>query len=216
MTEYEENNRTTHLSVITYSILFANDVACGALVQAVDDVKKSSLYKHEMKRMINSIEKSRQSYERRLKHVVGDKGEYYMDACEIFTNKVEHDIQVFFYTILNEYTKNGVTNAKIVARLQWARALVQAASQLWHDRTKEVSDYNLLPPYNAVSVERIRDYLSYLDITPIRKQLGCLIDKFFDESNNIECANGQMAYNIINRKLYDIHTVLSAAIHRDD
>jgi hypothetical protein len=206
-TEYNENLMTA----ITYNILFANDIACGAVVQFVSDIRKSPSYRHDVKRRVNGIETFRRRYEQSIKHIVGDKMEYYMEACDEFTTGLEHDIRIFYITIKQALDNQRYDDSETIARMQWSRAMVQAAAQVWIDRTEEVADLNLFPPLRTL--RQVRERLSYLNLNPLRKQYAQLIENHFAQSDFITCPEGQKAFDIICRKLYDAKSVLAAAIH---
>ena len=201
------------LNAITYNIMFANDLACGAVVQAVADARKSSFYRQAFKRDINLIEKARRDYERRLRFIIEDKMEYYMEACDQFTEPMEHDMNIFYWTIKQALDRDGFTDSALIARLQWARAMVQLASVVWENRTEEIAALHLIPRHENYNVIQVRGAIYYLSLEGMKKKFNAFLESYFPKSDYINCPEGQEAFNIIDRKMHDYQSVIEAAAH---
>lgn len=206
--------KSEQLSVITHNILFANDLACGAVVQAVADARKSPLCRYRFRQRINAIEKERRDYEHRIQYVVESKADYYMEACDQFTEKVERGIRIFFISIKQTLDRNRTEHSMLIARLQWARAIVQLAVQIWNDRTEEIAALDLMPDFlKCRGITNVRRHLDYLNLGKLRTIMGQLLDEYFDESNYMECPDGQTMFNLIDRYMHDYQAVVRAAAH---
>ena len=129
--------KSEQLNVITHNILFANDLACGAVVQAVADARKSPLCRYRFRQRINAIEKERRDYEPRIRYVVESKADYYMEACgssrkhTVMSNRGD---QVYKLVLrLYDAVPEGTTLLDMVeaSELLMAHSIEQTDPRLW-------------------------------------------------------------------------------------
>lgn len=203
-----EVSASRRASAIMFQVLFINDVACGAVVEAVAAVRRSGYYVRGVKSLVNRIEAWRHDYERKMRYIVGGKQEQFMTMCDEFEQGVAKDVNVFYWTIRNDYNRARVADTEVVARIQWARALCQLAAEAYTKCIEEVP---------TVFLRYFR--WDYLDFRPMRKLWGRLIDEHFPASNRVESPQGQTAFDIICRKVQDaalIASAINAGVTEDD
>lgn len=137
--------KRAHLAVYFHNIFFVNDVACGAVVQAVADIRKSDSCRHRAKMLVNALDAERNCYERDIRMRIAALAEPYADMCDAFTASVESDVGIFYYSIKNHLDRHAVRDAAVIARAAWMRELVRQAVTIY-DNNVQVIAQQLLPP----------------------------------------------------------------------
>lgn len=184
-----------------FNVLLVNDIACGTLVEALAALRRSPYYVHDVKRRCGQISRWREDYERRIKYIVGEQGERFMLMCDAYTERLAHDVQVFFFAFKQAYDRDNVPDAELLSRLQLARWFAEIAGCVYVDRLRH-------------EIVRGRKY-TYLDFRPLARSLGQLIHTHFPASDAIECEDGHTAAAILVRKLSDggiIADAINAAV----
>ena len=81
-----------------------NDLALSLIVDAINDLKKSKHYKHELKFLVGKIQKISKDYEKVLfdksrNNMNGDKSRFLMDYMDSWNMAVSKDIKIFKYSL---------------------------------------------------------------------------------------------------------------------
>lgn len=124
----------------TYNILFTNDIVCSVVIEALEGLKKSAMYRQETKRAATAVERARKEYERYLNSVVERSSEFFADANDKFTEELGKDLNVLYYTIKGEMDRKGVKESGVLARMEEARMLADYAVWQFDRRMKELSE----------------------------------------------------------------------------
>ena len=78
----------------TYNVLFTNDIVIGQVVEAVETIKRSPLYRMKTKQLINKVEIVRRKYERMVNEVIGGRCTFFADANDIFLEDIQKHLDV--------------------------------------------------------------------------------------------------------------------------
>ena len=188
----------------TYCILFTNDIACSMMVDLISDIKKSPLYRHEVKKLTKGLEKALKLYERMMADTAKDKITYLADACELFTEEVSNDIKKFEYSLKRVLDRGGIDNAMLISQLECTRAILGFSVISIDARVKEVMQYINVHKrqLDYLKMEKCLYYVTSLcDVLDKQTKEGC---DFNDD------ANCRLALNVIQLKLTDCRRITSA------
>lgn len=200
-----DNLIVTHESLVigaTYNILFTNDIVLGRILEAVEAIKKTSLFKQKTKQMINKVMKEKIKYEKLISKVIGDKSSFFADANDIFIEEVKKDIDILYFTIKKEFDKHKLQYSDVIAKMETARTLCYFACVQLDKRMDElISKDNR---FKNFSIDYIRQtsMLHYIDETMRTFQIPFNIDL-----NTKECTT---AINILSKKLADCDIISKA------
>lgn len=172
-----------------FAVLFANDVACGALVEAVACLRRSGHYHQDIKRRVNQLDAFRKQYERRIKVIVGALGDRYMEMCDAYTESIRHDIDVFYWVFKQSYDKAGFADAEMLSHIQHARWFADIAAMMYHDL--------ILTRY-----VRGRNY-SYLNLRPMERMLSQLVRTYWPTADQVECEDGHIGAKALVNKMFN-------------
>lgn len=189
------------ITAVTYNIILFNDIMCGQIVQMVAAMKKSPLYKHEIKRLVNDVHDWRVNYERRMKQIVHEDvmRESFMEMCDTYTKNFEPHFRQFFFCVKQALDKRRVTESLPIAWVVTARIAAEMAHRLHVDRMAELERDNARPSWLT---------LDYLD----PKKAFDLLARLESEFNIAEtdCPGGQACIDIMQRKLEKVSLISSA------
>lgn len=124
----DEERRSKQGTVVVFSMLFINDIACGALVEAVAQLRKSPRYAYKFKYDVGQIERFRKQYECTLAKILRKHRYAYMEMCDAYTEGAQRYLDVLFYSLRNMYLKEQVQEVDAYTRFQYARILVTYAA----------------------------------------------------------------------------------------
>lgn len=91
--------------VSTYNILFTNDIACGQVIEAINVMKRTPLYKQKTKQLLNSTLKAQRDYESVLNSVIGDRCDFFANANESFCEEVMRHVEILYWCIKREFDR---------------------------------------------------------------------------------------------------------------
>lgn len=63
----------------TYNVLFTNDIVCGLVIDALEAVRKSPLYRQKTKQEVNQVEREKTKYEKLVNSVIGDRISFFAE-----------------------------------------------------------------------------------------------------------------------------------------
>ena len=198
------NKSKTIATAATYCILFTNDIACSIMVDLISDIKRSPFYKHEVKKLTNTLEREMKIYERKVERVAKEKINYLADACELFSEEVSNDIKKFEYSLKRVLDRSNIDNAMFISKLECARVVLGFSRTSIDARVKEIK------PHIPISSNQ----LDYLKMEKCLFYTAALVDLFEKQTKGV-CdfnadANCKLAFNVIELKLTDCRKITSA------
>lgn len=195
-----EENALVHACV--YNILFTNDVTCSAIIEAVELLKKSKLYKQRTKQLCNQIGKERKKYERRINEIISKHNQdFFADANDTIMEAIGKDLDILYYQFKSTLDKQKVSDSHVLAKLELASAMAQLSVQSWERRINDMSK----------EVTGVRERMMYLRLSSLEtlfKELICSIHVEQYVNFNTEQAN--MAMEIIMKKLVNGELIAKA------
>lgn len=196
-----------HINIITasvYNALFTNDICCGLIIEAVDDMKRSTYYKQKMKRYVNMLDSERRSYEKMMNKIVNGKGLSLMfaDFNEKFLESVQGDISHLCDVFKRIVKDEDVKEYELIAKMETARTLCEFSCYQLDQRIRDLSKAGI--SHNNYS-------LSYLRLTNISRLLDLIMYEFKPGKKILldtdEC---QKALDIVMLKLGDVNEIANA------
>lgn len=127
------------MATITMSIFafFANEISMFAFREARDMVKKSALYKFEVKKFINETDKDLGRCEQNMmKHLTK---EYFEEYAIAGTSALYEDIKKFHYSIELALNRQHVKDANMLAWCEVARSLLEYACYVYDTAIEELN-----------------------------------------------------------------------------
>lgn len=109
--------------VTTYNILYTNDIVCSNVIEMMSELKKSKLYKNEVKMYANKVEKERKKYESLINRILSDTCSFFADANDTFVADIQKHVDVLYYAIKNVFDKNSIENSSLIAKMELMRTL---------------------------------------------------------------------------------------------
>lgn len=128
--------------VTTYNIIFTNDIVCSNVIEMMQELKKSSLYKKEVKMYANKIEAERKKYERLLNSILGDSSDFFADANDLFVEEVQNSVDSLYWAIKGILDKNNVENSSLIAKMELMRTLCDFACAQYKQRINDLVKVN--------------------------------------------------------------------------
>lgn len=195
--------RRAHLAVYFHNIFFVNDVACGAVVQALSDIRKSAYCRHRVKMLVSALDVEQKRYERDIRVRIAKHAEPYAEMCDTFVASIESDVDVFYYTIKNHLDSHGVRDAAVIARAVWMCELVRQAVTIYDSNIATVVKTLLPPPVVGVPAHLRLGKMLYL------AELICK-EKPFDWDDGTDSAMCNQALQAIHYKFTDARLIQAA------
>lgn len=184
-----------------YNILFANDIACSTVIDGIDSLKRSPLYRYEVKKHANLVSRERHKYETMVNSVISSGNhEFLANANDVIAEKVNKHLDILYWSIKREFDKFNIENSQLLARLELARTMVAFAAVNIKKRIDEMKE-------QGVAGNRI----NYLSLDPLLKLMDNLLRTFNVtvevDMNTPEC---KMSIEIIGKCLCDGNLIANA------
>lgn len=204
MQEFDEVIKDTEGYVVacTYNVIFTNDITIGEVVDGIDKLKHTPLYKHRTKQVANEVGKLRKEYESKVFQICADNRWFYADANESFSEEVMNDIEILYYSIKRVFDNAGLVYSDVLARLELARTLAELACVNLDKREQDMYK----------SDKRLRKYsLMYMRLTKLRDAMNMLMSTFpIPSFVNVDTEECRMALNALANKLADCRIIAKA------
>lgn len=186
----------------TYNVLFTNDIVCGLVIDAVEAVRKSPLYRQKTKQEVNQVEREKTKYEKLVNSVIGDRISFFADANDSFLEDVQKHVEVLYWSIKREFDQHGVKHSDVVARVEIARTMADFACKQLDQREAELQEKDAR--FKRFNIGYIRQTDLYNALRKLTRTLGvpCKIDL-----NTPDCL---LAINILSKKLADAKIIAKA------
>lgn len=179
----------------TYNILFTNDIVVGKVIEAVEAVKHSPLYRLKTKQCVNRVSELSRKYERQVNQIIGDKSQFFADANDIFLEEVNRHIDTLYWCIKRAFDKFRLSYSDVLAKMELARTLCDFSVAQFDKRILELREKD--GRFKGFSLNYIRQdtLLHALNESMRTFNIPCTIDL-----NTKECIN---SINILSQKLSD-------------
>lgn len=105
--------------------MFFNDLAHSLAVELVGYIKKLPIYRHEVKRITNLINKEIRNYTLLIKKI--GKTDFYSNACDNMAETLNTDLQKLEYTIKFALDKAKIENSELLAKIEITRCMAWGA-----------------------------------------------------------------------------------------
>lgn len=86
-----------------YNIFFINEIIDYAIVDFGSKLKKSNIFRHEVKRWYNMFRVEKNHYINRLALTLGNDIDEFSEQADFFFGKIERDYQILYYSIRKEF-----------------------------------------------------------------------------------------------------------------
>ncbi len=185
-----------------YNILFTNDIVCGRVIEDMQELKNSPLYKRETKQCARKIAIARHEYEKLLNEIIAGTSEFFANANDTFLEEVYRHVQVLYYSIKREFDRNKVLHSGLIARLETTSTLCEFACKQFDSRMEEL--VKLDPRFRGFKVQ----YMRLTNLSRLYKllmgtfTLPCVIDL-----NTSDCL---LSVEILSQRLVDGHLIAKA------
>ena len=124
----------------TYNVLFTNDIVIGQVVEAVETIKRSPLYRMKTKQLINKVEIVRRKYERMVNEVIGGRCTFFADANDIFLEDIQKHLDVLYWSIKRVFDKHNLIHSDVISKLELARTMCEFGCAQLDKREEELQE----------------------------------------------------------------------------
>lgn len=200
-----ENKTINILLTAIYNILFTNDIVCTLIIDTMETLRKSGLYRYKAKHICKEIESSHRDYEKTVNRITGTRSSFMADANQFITDELQDDLFKMEYSIKLEFDKAAVRNSKVLAKVELLRCFAEYSCLSLDKRIEECHPYNKdINHIDYLRLTRLSQLIDNLSDTLYRQQCG---NKYVNLNQSINCNNGM---HIIMRKLTDSQLILKA------
>lgn len=181
------------ITVCAYNLMFFNDIAHSAAFDLVSYMKKQPIYKREIKKIVNTIEKLLKKYTSLMKTLsTTSDGVFYANICDNMTDILDGDVVKLEDSIKNVLDKNKIDNSAMLAKIETARCLCWGSCINIDMRQSDIR--------KEIPVD-----LSDMRMTAISHQIELLADILFSNKPRTvdfnKDENCLLAFRIIQKKL---------------
>lgn len=199
-----EANKTIIVAA-TYNILFANKIAAIALKQVKGYLDADGLYKMEVKKQIDDIERATDNFERITYSVYGDRAKFFDESVDRMVKDIKLDIEKLFFSIKSYLDKLRINHSGALARMEWARTLVSLAVEIHKTRIAALREKApALPSLDYLSMDRILYLVDNLS-KRLNREIPVVVDLNEDR-------NTLLSVRIIDQKLGDGTRIAKAVL----
>lgn len=195
----EQPTYSNRITVCAYNLMFFNDIAHSSAFDLMAYMKKLPIYRHEIKKIVNSLEKELKKYTSLMKRLSTTKdGLFYADICDNMNDFIGDDIIKLEYSIKNALDKEKIENSAMLAKVETARCLTWGACINLDMREKDIRKEM---PVN----------LSDMRLTSIARQIEKLSSILYERKPRTvdfnQDKNCILAFHIIYKKLLNGHKI---------
>ena len=124
--------------VCTFSILHSNEFCIELFIDAMKMIKKTDLFKHELKKSINCAERYRKAYEKSLNGTISmENSEFLADSNDKMDEELSRLENVFYYQIKQELDRYKINNSAEIAKLEECNIMLLSTLKA-HDEAIDV------------------------------------------------------------------------------
>lgn len=175
-------------------MLFANDVLYGTVVDMISSIKKSSLYKREVKQQVKKLESYFSRYQRDIEKRIQSSMEQMMDMFDGKIEKINKDINIAYFSIQSRLSSIGETDCDAKANL------VLCESLAYH-----IMDINKIHLANVKRLGYDPSRLEHLSLSQCHNLLTSIGDLVFKNQMNLSSDKTvRDSFEILVRKLISV------------
>lgn len=197
------NERTNQLAYIIYTSLFANELAVGSLFNAMSAVKKTPLYRQEIKKHLNEADRMRKQYEHTISRVITEKHHQYLaDINDAFQEFVEHDLEILYQSAKRIFDKARIPLSSELAVITQAYTMISMSVRL-NEAHRDLVKKELPGMMNL--------QLDLFDLSSMLKHVGIAYDKIIGPIKyEPDMTEYQMACDIIFAKMVNGEEIMKS------
>lgn len=197
------NKRTNQLAYIIYTSLFANEMAVGSLFNAMNTVKKTPLYRQEIKKHLNEADRMRKQYEHTISRVITEKHHQYLaDINDAFQELVEHDLEILYQSAKRIFDKARIPLSSELAVITQAYTMISMSVRL-NEAHRDLVRKELPGMMNI--------QLDLFDLSSMLKHVGIAYDKIIGPIKyEPDMTEYQMACDIIFAKMVNGEEIMKS------
>lgn len=197
------NERTNQLAYIIYTSLFANELAVGSLFNAMSTVKKTPLYRQEVKKHLNEANRMRKQYEHTISRVITEKHHQYLaDINDAFQELVEHDLEILYQSAKRIFDKARIPLSSELAVITQAYTMISMSVRL-NEAHRDLVRKELPGMMNL--------QLDLFDLSSMLKHVGIAYDKIIGPIKyEPDMTEYQMACDIIFAKMVNGEEIMKS------
>lgn len=148
-----------------YNQICLNDIVIGVITDAFSVVKKSSLYRHEVKMVMNQVERKIKSYERKVNRLTSKYSESYANANDaFFTEDLEDAVKELRACFENDLNEAKVPYAYELSWLQLVQTMLEYSNCSRKQREKDLNK----------ATHRGWVYFNSLDLSDVLNRFNCV------------------------------------------
>lgn len=185
----------TLLYACIYNIILTNDLMCSTLIESVDELKKTELYKFKTKKLCKMVDKERASYEKKMGEIfTPDLQVFFADANDVVADEVGQYVDKLFFQFKSVLDKMNISDSFALAKVMVADAMIQLSVTSWDRRIEEMGN-------TVAGVAKRLSYLKMERLLHLHKELilSINVSEHIDLNNDIT----DMTMEIIMKKLVD-------------
>lgn len=189
----EQTKYSDRITICAYNLLFFNDIAHSQAMELVSYIKKLPVYKQQVKKTVNGIQKEVQRYSLLIKQISLTKGgTFYADVCDNMADEVRKDLVKLEYSIKNALDRKKIENSTLLAKIETARCLAWGSCINLDMRVRDIR-------------KELPVSLSEMRLTSLSHQIELLASIFYKGTTRTvdfnKDENCLLAFRIIQKKL---------------
>lgn len=192
-----------YLAHAVYSLLFVNDIIDSEIFKLEESLLKAGLMKQSIKKSFKELKAEMQKYTLMVNRVFGDRAEFFADASSRIEDKTEKDLNILYYSILQEVTKaGGGSKAESISRALVIDSLIQTSNTM-NDKFKRKA--------HAITGIYFTN-LDYVKLSTLEVK-GANLVRYLEQGLEFDLnksANVLLAYKIFTRKITSFDNVNEA------
>jgi hypothetical protein len=122
-----------------YPVYFCNDVVLGRVIDTIAIIRASEIYRHEIKKLTNELEKKVRLYQRQFNNALVD-AEAFSIASQYIDDEISADVTKLYYSIKNQLDKDKRLHTDVFAHAEVMMCMIIMSVQL-ADRLKKEGAY---------------------------------------------------------------------------
>lgn len=187
---------------VTYNILFTNDIVCAAIIDMMSELRNSPLYRHGIKMKARLANEHRHNYELRLNEIINRSSNFFAEANDAFSSRVQPFVDHLYYAIKQEFDNHQHPHASVLARMELARTLATYACIQFDERIRMMRERD--PQFACFRVD-------FLRITAISQAMDRLMEAVPTSCTiDLNTTRVKQAVSALQNKLTDANNIAEA------
>lgn len=196
MNKVQNINENPLVRICTFSILHANEFSFELLIDAISMLKKTPLFKHEVKMWLNRADLLRKLYDRDLNSTIASNADYFASTNEKMDEEIEHLEKVFYYSIKQELDNQKIEYSAEIAKLEECNIFMMSSLNA-HDEALKL--------LFKAKVGKINK--EYLRLTKVSQSVSNAIKCISGNTVNLDTNRVTTAYNNLMNVFFDPKTI---------